>query len=226
MMSFTSIFISCQNSNNNLVQEERIEDASLRIDTVKQFKFLGEKVEPENFNNSEIVVTSENIERLYSKYDMSLIFKKGNQKFYTIIPQKLYHNARYFTRIVKLMDDKQSNSVTFYDYELYYIKPIGDNYLIGLNSLVHSSTHYPSCYCCKILIVNEDLKVIHEKVFLHKNFPGFDYTKIDTLYQSNDGFFAELLNYPQVDADGGVQYKVYFDKNGKILRSSKKNFLK
>jgi hypothetical protein len=178
------------------------------------FIFLGEKVgRKENFDTN-IIVTKENIERLYSKYDVT---KLTDSNYYKIESKKIYEGARYLTRLIKFVDNRQSKAINFYDYTIADIKSVKESFIIGLNSLSYSSTDYPSCFCCKIVIMNEELNKTFERKF---QYADHEYTYLDTLYLTKDGFNVEIINVG-FDSDDLFRYKATFDNDGKLLSSVK-----
>lgn len=112
--------------------------------TDNDFKFLGEKVgRKENFDTN-IIVTKENIERLYSNYNVN---KLTDLNYFKIESKKIFEGSRYLTRLIKFVDNKQSKAINFYDYTIADFKLVKEYFIIGLNSLSYSSPDYPSCFC-------------------------------------------------------------------------------
>jgi hypothetical protein len=225
LLSAIFVVTSCRDFNKKDNKNFEQDSISVLLDTAnktEEFIFLGEKVgRKENFETP-ILVTNDNIEKLYCKYDVSKVLVNENTVYYLIKSKKIYNDARFLSRIVKITNNKQEKAITFYDYTLFYIDFIEKNkLLIGLNSLGYSNPNFPSCFCGKILILNENLETIFMKQFQYQD---YEYTYIDTLYQTKEGFYSEIINI-SFDPDDYFLYKAYFDKSGKMLKSSKEKKL-
>lgn len=88
------VFNSCREGKESKKQSDSVDRISNSIQPTKNtendFKFLGEKVgRKENFDTN-IIVTKENIERLYSNYNVT---KLTNLNYFKIESKKIYEGS-------------------------------------------------------------------------------------------------------------------------------------
>lgn len=209
---------SCGGTKKSKQHSNSLDSTQVSNNKTSDFLFLGEKVgRKENFDTN-IVVTKENIARLYSNYKITQL---QDSNYFKIESKKIYEGARYLTRLIKFIGNTQSKAVNFYDFKISNIEFKEKDLIIGLNSLSYSSINYPSCFCCKIIILNRDLNKTFERKFQYSD---YEYTYFDTLYLTKFGFNAEIINIG-FDSDDYFRYSANFDSNGKIISSKKRKEL-
>jgi hypothetical protein len=185
------------------------------------FVFLGEKGGRKDNFDADIKVTKDNIDTLYRHYDVSQILEYQDTSYYKIAPKKLYSEARWFSRLVQMVNGSQTAAVTFYDYSITFVDILDDNLLIGLGSLKISLPNTPSNFNCKAIILDKNLNQSFEKIC---HYFDYKYTFIDTMYLTNDGFYMEVININvnvNSTGDSCYNYAVWFDKTGDISESTK-----
>jgi hypothetical protein len=191
--------------------------------TYVPYVFLGDKgARKANFDKY-IKVTENNIDALYCHYDVLKILEYHDTTYYVIDPKKMYPNARWFSRLIQMVDGSQTAAITFNDYSIHFIDKMEDNLLIGLGSLrVSSPPNTPSNFDCRAIILDKYLNKSFEKVFDYQQFQH-DYTFIDMMYLTKNGFYMELKNI-NVDniGDSCYYYTATFDKAGMIESTKKK----
>lgn len=193
----------------------------LEIDN--SFKFLGKAVDrEENFNDSTIDVTTENVYRLYREYDVEKV--PSIDDIYKITPKKLYHSSFYFTRLIKIESGIQVAAATFYGWNIPYIFKQDDKYMIALNSLATPVGCNKSTFTAKTVLLDKTLNVLKEREFRYKeqNDLLYAYVYIDTLIQHLNDYEFKVINMG-FDAEDYYEYKGHLSKENIVTASSKKN---
>ena len=167
------------------------------------FIFLGEaEGRAENFD-TDIEVTTENIEQLYQKYDTYQLF---DGEFYLIRSKQSYNNSRYLSRLIRMQDGKQVAAKTFYDCSIdtCNVFDLGSKLLIGLNSL-QNNYYNPTSHKCRVVVLNKDLSPIKGSVFSSKK----GHTYIQSLFVCSDNTFICTLESAEVIGNpyGQCQYR-------------------
>lgn len=160
----------------------------------------------ENFDSIK-EVTYENVNKLYSLYNVTPMLGRD---YYKIESKKIYTNAKYFTRLLRFKDGRQSSAITFYGYSLKQIIPFDDKVLLALNSLPFQGFSFQ----CKTVLLDEKLSPIKGQMF--KSHRG-EFCSIDTMYANGTGFSIRI--YDEI-FDGGIinTQEVQIDKNNKIIK--------
>ena len=187
------------------------------------FKFLGKAVDrEENFNDSTIDVTIENIYHLYREYDVEKIPSIDN--LFKITPQKLYSSSFYFTRLIKFESGVQFAAATFYGWNIPFIFKQDDKYMVALNSLATPVGCNKSTFTAKTILLDKYLNVLKEREFRYKeqNDSYYAYVYIDTLIQHKNDYEFKIINIG-FDADDYYEYKGRLSKENIVTESSKKN---
>ena len=194
-----------------------------KLEIDNSFKFLGKAVDrEENFNDSIIDVTTENIYRLYREYDVEKV--PSIDDIYRITPKMLYNSSFYFTRLIKFKSGIQVAAATFYGWNIPYIFKQDDKYMVALNSLATPVGCNKSTFTAKTVLLDKTLKVLKEREFRYKeqNDSYYAYVYIDTLIQHMNDYEFKVIN-TGFDAEDYYEYKGRLSKENIVTESSKKN---
>ena len=164
----------------------------------------------ENFDSIRDV-TTDNIEKLYSLYEVKAV-EQG--EFYIIEPKKIYDNARYFTRVIRMENGKQVAARTFYGYWLKGLFPDNNRILFALNSPSVNSTAYKYSFQCKTVLTDINFVPLRGQMFASSK---GEYAYIDTIYTTDSGYRVEIVDEI---FDGGEQGRdmVDLDFMNKVVR--------
>lgn len=160
----------------------------------------------ENFDSIKDV-TYENVYKLYSLYDVTPML---DGEYYKIESKKIYTNAKYFTRLLRFKDGRQSSAITFYGYSLKQIISFDNKVLLALNSLPFQGFSFQ----CKTVLLDGKLSPIKGQMFkAHRG----EFCSIDTMYVNGTGFSIRISDEV---FDGGIIniQDVQIDKNNKITK--------
>lgn len=160
----------------------------------------------ENFDSIKDV-TYENVDKLYSLYDVTPML---GGEYYKIESKKIYTNAKYFTRLLRFKDGRQSSAITFYGYSLKQIISFDNKVLLALNSLPFQGFSFQ----CKTVLLDGKLSPIKGQMFkAHRG----EFCSIDTMYVNGTGFSIRISDEI---FDGGIinTQEVQIDKSNKIIK--------
>lgn len=160
--------------------------------------------------------TTANVAALYKDYDVTPLSDDTAYCWVESKPQMT--RAHYLSRLLKFSGGSQIADVTFYGYtRVQFINLGADGVLVGLNSLPVSYQGNPSAMDCKVVLLDANLLTVKEQTFAY---PDLKFTNIDTLYQTANGFHAEILNQ-DFGTPYYMRYSVDLDKNNEISHTSK-----
>lgn len=185
----TLFYNSCQNNTSS--EDKAIDTLNNKVvsemDSLEGY-FHGESTtRKENFD-SITDVTSDNIEKLYSLYNVKSI---RNGEYYIIEPKKLYYNARYFTRVIRMKDNIQVAARTFYDYALKSLFFTGDRILFALNPPIVTTHSYKYSFKCKTVLTDNNFVPLKGQMYSPSK---GEYAHIDTIYATPSGFHLEVVD--------------------------------
>ena len=212
------LLCSCSNERSDKRSASSVVVNSSQTDSVdSSFQFLGEAINrDENFDDTDHVVTVDNVMQLYRSYDVTSL----GDGYYLVESKKAYTNSRYLSRLLKFNDGVQIAAKTFYDYSLCDFCKMDEKLIVGLNSLQWSNPNYPSSFKCKVVAMSKELVPIKEKTL---SYDDGEYTYIDTMYITTENkIYVEAVSIMCFDCDYDYHYHVTFDNNLNKISESKK----
>lgn len=202
-MIFVPLYSSC---NNKATSKELNPQVFENDSSAKENSLVGclhgESITRKDNFDSIREVTSDNIEKLYSLYDVKSV---GDGKYYIVKPKKLYSNARYFSRVIRMENGKQVAACTFYGYSLKSIFPYGNRVLLALNSPSANSTAYKYSFQCKTVLTDNNFVPLRGQMYSPSK---GEYAYIDTIYTTTSGYRVEIVDEL---FDGGEQSRDIID---------------
>ena len=214
--------LSCARQSKNHNDSPYVDSVEIAKDS-SEFFFLGKAIDrEENFSDTTVVVTLDNVARLYREYDVCM---SAVDNMLIVRPRKLYYNSYFFNRLLKFESGVQTASVTFYGYRIVDVIELDEGYILGLNSLPTTAGCNNSSFTCKTVLLDKTtLKVMKEREFRYKEQkdPYYAYAYLDTLYLNSNGTISFKVINTGFDPDDYFEYVGIIDQTNTVVSSSKK----
>lgn len=165
-------------------------------------------------------IYKEDISQNMTVYNIKSLNENSNilevdSTLYLKYPKEIDQSIGYLSELFLFDKSVKVKSIEFDKYQVGTIIKNKKHILVGLNPLLLSKD---SIFGCKILLMDDSLNVISEKIYRYKD---EKYTYIDTLYSTSNGYWGEIINISNT-SNYYILYKVELDSNNVIIGSSKK----